>query len=153
MLSKVYVVWPLLEPVKRGLPPGSFVFSEAKFLSVVHTFFHDESQARNYAVHLAKENPRVPFSVLTLGEIYETGEPTVIQKEFDTNQQLIVKGPVESGGMSQVAINHRPPVGNQEGLAPAQRRNPGLFDEIRALPELGGDAFAANPQPPLRRNR
>lgn len=54
--------------------------------------FYTHEAAKNHAENLASLSPKTPFGVFQCVGIFETAQPTILEKEFNTEGELRLKG-------------------------------------------------------------
>lgn len=80
----------LAQPRPRNAAIGCFIGSSDK--REFDRAFYSEEAAQTYAREQATLRPKTPFGVFSCIGIYETTTPSVIEKEFNTDGELRVKG-------------------------------------------------------------
>jgi hypothetical protein len=55
----------------------------------IDRYFVTEAQAIEECNRLASANPLVPYAVMAISDIRETGKPTVLRKQFTTEGELV----------------------------------------------------------------
>jgi hypothetical protein len=74
------------DPIETALGRNGGQFARD---DVIKTFYYAEADAITACEQLATANPLVPYAVLAISEIRETGTPTVLKKQFTDEGELI----------------------------------------------------------------
>ncbi|MDE3022860.1 MAG: hypothetical protein KGI54_13550 [Pseudomonadota bacterium] len=127
MITNLFVVWPL--DLEFAPDQNNATTVGGRWRTVVQKYFPSEQAASDYAVQLARENPLVPFAVLTVGPVFEVGQSPIIWKCLDDSGQLVIKGQIDPGNrpaaaqqdndLVQLGARHADDIANLERLLDA----------------------------------